>query len=111
MEVEFDEISNNPLFNADFKTCDIRKANNIDRKSLVIIGLGSDFFYFKSVYQKATGYKIPIIIYTYGNSRALEQQHWDLLNEYQWYSVCNTPIRLISDIFTILSTFTYQDND
>ncbi|WP_414754266.1 hypothetical protein [Anabaena sp. CCY 9910] len=35
MEVEFEEIKNNRLFNADFKTCDIRKINNIDAKSLV----------------------------------------------------------------------------
>lgn len=109
MEVEFEEIKNNHLFNADFKTCDIRKINNIDIKSLVIISCGSDFSYFESVYIKATQYKIPVIIYTYGDSRALESKHWDLLNRYQWYSVCNTPIRLISDIFTILSTFTYED--
>lgn len=109
MEVEFEEIQKNRLFNADFKTCDIRKINNIDTKSLVIIGCGSDFSYFESVYLKATQYKIPVIIYTYGDSRALESKHWDLLNTYQWYSVCNTPIRLISDIFTILSTFTYED--
>ncbi|MEH2195472.1 MAG: hypothetical protein V7K98_22925 [Nostoc sp.] len=109
MEVEFEEIKNNRLFNADFRTCDIRKINNIDTKSLVIIGCGSDFSYFESVYIKATQYKIPVIIYTYGDSRALESKHWDLLNRYQWYSVCNTPIRLISDVFTILSTFTYED--
>ncbi|MBE9053080.1 hypothetical protein IQ243_22175 [Nostocales cyanobacterium LEGE 11386] len=109
MEVEFEEIANNRLFNADFRTCDIRKINNIDSKSLVIIGFGSDFNFFESVYVKATQYKIPIIIYTYGKSRVLEPKHWDVLNRYQWYSVCNTPIRLISDIFTILSTFTYED--
>jgi hypothetical protein len=107
MEVEFDEIKKNRLFNADFRTCDIRNVNNIDSKSLVIIGCGSDFSYFESVYFEAKRYRIPIIIYTYGDSKALEEKHWNLLNTYQWYSVCNTPIRLISDLFTILSTFNY----
>jgi hypothetical protein len=72
------------------------------------LGYGDDFPFFKAVFDKAVSYKIPIIIYTYGDSKALEPKHWNLLNNYQWYSVCNTPIRLISDIFTILSTFIFK---
>ncbi|GJD21283.1 hypothetical protein RIVM261_062390 [Rivularia sp. IAM M-261] len=110
MQIECDEIDNNPLFNKTirFSDADPRHRNSIGTKSLIILGYGDDFTFFETIFNKATDYEIPVIIYTYGDSRALEQKHFDLLNKYRWYSVCNTPIRLISDVFTILSTFTFK---
>lgn len=111
MEAEVDVIKTNPLF----KSLSIDKKssrqfiNNIDKTSLVILGIGNDFTYFKEVFDRARNYKIPLIIYTYGDNRALEPIHWNLLNSYQWYSVCITPLRLISEIFNILSTFDFKD--
>ncbi len=110
MKNEFEEIEKNPLFKVKYRNSSVNRMaiNNIDDGCLVILGYCDDFTFFQEVFNKSADYKIPIIIYTYGDSRVLEQKHWDLLNNYQWYSVCTTPIRLISDIFTILSTFIFK---
>jgi len=112
MEDEVDVIKTNPLF----KSLSVERHSSqrsinkkVDKNCMIILGIGNDFSYFEEAFNAAKLYKIPLIIYTYGDNRALETIHWDLLNSYQWYSVCVTPLRLISEIFNILSTFDFKD--
>ncbi|AFY55869.1 hypothetical protein Riv7116_3413 [Rivularia sp. PCC 7116] len=111
MEDEVEIIKTNPLFNSLSvkRSSSLRYSNNIDKNCFIILGIGNDFTYFKEAFDKAKNNNITLIIYTYGDNRALEPIHWNLLNSYQWYSVCVTPLRLISEIFNILSTFDFKD--
>ncbi|AFY43423.1 hypothetical protein [Nostoc sp. PCC 7107] len=113
MSAEFAEIQKNPLFKKVepilIPNTNIMQISNINHGSLIILGVGNDFNYFEAVFNEAKRQRSPIIIYTYGDSQVLQKNHWDLLNTYRWYSVSTSPLRLISDIFAILSTFIYED--
>ncbi|MEL7246501.1 MAG: hypothetical protein AAFX46_18155 [Cyanobacteria bacterium J06636_27] len=111
MKDEVDVIQKNPLFKSlpiERHSSRLAINNNVDKDCMVILGIGNDFTYFKEVFDRAKNFNIPLIVYTYGDSKALTKDHWNLLNSYQWYSVCNTPLRLISEIFNILSTFDFK---
>lgn len=111
MRAEFAEIQKNPLFKVEpiITGVSTNQITNINSKSLIILGVGNNFNYFEDVFNEARSQRSPIIIYTYGDSTVLQANHWNLLNTYRWYSVSTSPLRLISDIFAILSTFTYED--
>ncbi|MFN6484754.1 MULTISPECIES: hypothetical protein [unclassified Nostoc] len=112
MNAEFAEIKKNPLFKKVepiILNTNIMQISNINNESLIILGVGNDFNYFEAVFNEAKRQRSPVIIYTYGDSTVLQANHWNLLNTYRWYSVSTSPLRLISDIFAILSTFTYED--
>ncbi|MBW4555688.1 MAG: hypothetical protein KME59_07080 [Trichormus sp. ATA11-4-KO1] len=113
MNAELTEIKRNPLFKKVepilIKGHNPNQITIVNNKSLVILGVGINFDYFEAVFNEAKRQRSPIIIYTYGDNQALKQNHWSLLNTYRWYSVSNTPLRLISDIFAILSTFVSEN--
>ncbi|MEM7553519.1 MAG: hypothetical protein AAF378_05365 [Cyanobacteria bacterium P01_A01_bin.84] len=77
MEAEFYEIENNALFKSVHRKSgtNIMHTNSINSQCLVVLGIADDFNYFKAVFKRASDTKVPIVIYTYGNSRALEDKH------------------------------------
>lgn len=111
MEAEFYEIEKNALFKSVHRKSgtNMMHTNSINSQCLVVLCIADDFNYFEAIFERASDFKVPVIIYTYGNNKALETKHWDLLKTYPWYSVCITPVRLISDIFTTLSTYNFKD--
>lgn len=105
MEMEYNLLSRSGLFNVEKPTGDTRDAIRLDKHSLVILGCDRKMGNFDAVFKKVQEKKIPILVYTFGDNQALQPEHWKALNEYPYYSVCNTPLRLTSDVFTMLSTF------
>lgn len=105
MEMEYNLLSKSGLFNVERPTSDFRDTVRISNHSLVILGCDEQMKNFDTIFDKASAQKIPILIYTFGDNKALQTTHWQKLNTYPYYSVCNTPLRLISDVFTMLSTF------
>ena len=105
MEMEYNLLLKSGLFNVEKPTSDSRDTTRISNHSLVILGCDEKMENFDSIFDKAVAQKIPILIYTFGDNTALKPKHWKKLNTYPYYSVCNTPLRLTSDVFTMLSTF------
>lgn len=105
MEMEYNLLSKSGLFNVEKPTSDFRDTVRISNHSLVILGCDEKMENFDSIFDKSAAQKIPILIYTFGDNKALQPKHWEKLNTYPYYSVCNTPLRLTSDVFTMLSTF------
>jgi hypothetical protein len=58
---------------------------------------------FQEVYGKITHLKKPIIIYTNGQ-RNISWLNDPFLHAYSYYTIATSPLRLVSDIFTVLST-------
>ena len=83
---------------------------NITQKKpgLIIIGYTTDdaenFF---QIYNLASQEGLPVIVYTFGNARAITEDHKIKMDEYSYYSTVNAPLRLLNDVFTILSVFNY----
>lgn len=105
MEMEFNLLSGSGLFNVEKPSSDTRDTIRITNHSLVILGCSKNMNNFRKIFEKVQQEKIPVLIYTFGDNEALKKEHWAKLNDYPYYSVCNSPLRLVSDVFTVLSTF------
>jgi hypothetical protein len=80
---------------------------NIDRirnHSLVIIGYSSsmDISDFEKIYNGVKNAGIPVIVYS---KERIPDDVFRMLRDYSYYSTCQVPLRLLNDVFTILSTF------
>lgn len=69
---------------------------------LVIIGYTPGMEGLRDILDAVKAKRIPLIVYT---KARLAPQDQALLETYPWYSLCNVPLRVVSDAFTILSTF------
>lgn len=105
MEMEYNLLSRSGLFNVERPTSDVRDMVGVQNHSLIILGCNKKMKNFDAVFDGAAQKKIPVVIYTFGNNEALTPGHWKKLKTYPYYSVCNTPLRLVSDVFTLISTF------
>lgn len=76
--------------------------NRIKNHSLVIIGYTPKMDGFKDILDAIKVKKIPVIVYT---KEQIDPDDRKLLDSYPWHSVCNFPLKLMNDVFTILSTF------
>lgn len=94
-DTKFFKIPDDPSDN--YQDC-----HNITNHSLIIVGYEPGMEGFKDILDAVKEAKIPIIVYT---KQKLAEADRDLLNSYPWHSVCNFPLKLLSDTFTILSTF------
>jgi hypothetical protein len=103
MEIETKLLRDNQLFNIPEEPTD--KHQNIDRiknHSLIIIGYSAGMTNFEDIFNGAKNAGIPVIIYS---KDKIPDDIFNKLRNYSWYSSCQVPLRLINDVFTILSTF------
>ncbi len=91
----FFNIPENPTDN--YQDC-----HNIKGHGLVIVGYTSGMTGLADIVDCVKAKRIPLIVYT---KDRLDDDDKALLETYPWYSLCNVPLRLVSDAFTILSTF------
>jgi hypothetical protein len=106
MELEMEMLKNNGLFSPPTAVLtDARSLDWINDQSLVIIAIDKNTTedQFKFVYRKAAERGVPVIIYTLGDSR-IPLCDSELVKTYSKRVIVNQPLRLVSDIFTILST-------
>ena len=110
LEIEHEQLEKGEFFkNIEKPSLSTKKPQTINNHSLVILGVDktTSTEVFQKVF-KEIGKKTPIIIYTFGENRVLQDKDWETLKDHLWYSVCNTPLRLNADVFSILSTYTYD---
>jgi hypothetical protein len=74
----------------------------------VIIGYTPGMQGLKDILDAVKQKRIPLIVYT---KERLEDADKALLETYPWYSLCNVPLRVISDAYTILSIFPLPNYD
>lgn len=91
------------FFNVDAPSSDARAVDVLDDKRLVIIGYTPKSAQFKEVFQAAKQRAIPVIVYS-GPAR-IEPDDMTMLQAYSHQSMCNTPLRLVSDVFALMSTY------
>ena len=91
------------LFNIDDVSSDARAADIIDDKRLVIIGYTPNSDTFMSVFEAAKNRSVPVIIYS--KPGAITQEDLAVIQGYSLHALCNTPLRLSSDVFALMSTY------
>lgn len=103
MENETKLLKDSKLFNIPEEPTD--KHQNIDRikdHSLIIIGYSDGMANFDNIFNGAKNSAVPVIVYS---KNRIPDEIFNELRNYSWYSTCQVPLRLINDVFTILSTF------
>lgn len=91
------------FFDVGNPTSDGRAADLMNDKRLVIIGYTPDSQAFKDAFNAAKQREVPVIVYA-GPTR-ISNDDMGLLQGYSHHSMCNTPLRLISDVFSVMSTY------
>lgn len=91
------------FFNVETPSSDVRAIDVLDDKRLVIIGYTPKSKEFKEVFMAAKQRSIPVIVYS-GPGR-IEPDDMAMLQGYSHHSMCNTPLRLVSDVFALMSTY------
>ena len=91
------------FFNVESPSSDMRAVDILDDKRLVIIGYTPKSKDFKEVFLAAKQRSIPVIVYS-GPAR-IEPEDMAMLQKYSHHSMCNTPLRLVSDVFALMSTY------
>ena len=103
MGVAFNLLQDTKLFKVEEPTENYQDSIRLNKHSLVIIGYSSGMNGFKDIVESAKQKRIPIIVYAKPSD--ISDEDMKILNDYCYYSICNIPLRLINDVFTILSTF------
>lgn len=91
------------FFDVDTPSSDVRAIDVLDDKRLIIIGYTPKSKEFKKVFQAAKQRAIPVIVYS-GPAR-IEPEDMAMMQKYSHHSMCNTPLRLVSDVFALMSTY------
>jgi hypothetical protein len=104
MENEIATLKKVGFFNlSEGPSSDHKNLDMIDEHSLVILGYSRNMDNFNDIVDKVENNKVPLIVYS---KDQLKTEHLEYLrNKYSWYSICNFPLKLLNDVFTILSTF------
>ncbi len=109
METEINMIKKNQFFNKcpDRTFKDIENTVLSEDLSLVILAIDAETKEedFNKALEKISSLKKPLIIYTLGDRKI----NWMFTNsnikKYALHAIATTPLRLVSDMFTILSTY------
>lgn len=103
MRTETQTLRDSGFFNIpEDPTDDFQDCHRIEDHGLVIIGYSKGMAGLEEILNCVKAKRIPLIVYT---KDMLDTADKALLETYPWYSLCNVPLRLMSDTFTILSTF------
>lgn len=83
---------------------DHRAADLIDGNyRLVVLRYEANSDHFWSVYDKLQSDKIPVIVYA--KPGEIKGEDIQRVQKYLHHTLCNTPVRLLSDVWTIMSTY------
>ena len=103
MEHEAELLRRVGFFDVGKPSSDGRAADLLNGKRLVIIGYTSDSRAFRAAFDAAKQREIPVIIYA--GPTKITNDDMAILQGYSHHSMCNTPLRLISDVFAVMSTY------
>jgi hypothetical protein len=91
------------LFKIKSVAADVRSLDLIRHSSLLVVGYSPDSDVYREILNYAKVHQLPIIVFA-GRNR-LSAQDRDGLKNYSYSSLCETELRLVSDVFAVMSTF------
>lgn len=103
MGLETNLLRDSKLFSVNEPSENYQDIDRLDNHSVIIVGYSPGMNGFEQILQGAKSKKVPLIIYA--NYEAITPEDAEKLKEYSYHSICNLPLRLMNDVFTILSTY------
>lgn len=91
------------LFNIQRGAADARARDMIGNHRLVIVGYSRDSEVFERTFKASATHQVPVIVFA--NQGDISDEDMTLIQDYTYQSICNTPLRLVSDVFALMSTF------
>ncbi|RJR25748.1 hypothetical protein C4578_00745 [Candidatus Microgenomates bacterium] len=111
MERELGVLKSSGYFNVskgvvtDFHAIDQK---DIDEAGIIILGYHRGMNDFDDFFQMVRRADKPLIIYTFEIGYQLDDKHKEIIKDYKWYALSSMPLRLVSDIFSIMSSYRYE---
>jgi hypothetical protein len=103
MEHEADILKHVGFFKVKAVAADARNLNLIRGSVLLVIGYSPNSKIYSDTLTYAKANDLPIIVFS-GKHR-LSNEDRDELKDYSFSSLCETELRLVSDVFAVISTF------
>ena len=82
---------------------DARNLTLLDGSAVIVVGYSPDSTVYRDTFEYAKTHKLPLIVFA-GKNR-LSDEDRDALKVYSFSSLCETDLRLVSDVFAVMSTF------
>lgn len=106
MDTETKLLRDSKFFNIPEDPTDNHKnTDRIKNHGLIIVGYSKGMNGFQEILSAAKSKQIPIIIYATSDVIDRNGNDYKEICKYSYQSICNFPLRLVNDVFTILSTF------
>lgn len=106
MELETKLLRDSKFFNIPEDPTDRHQnTDRIKNHGLIIVGYSPGMDGFKNILTTAKDKQIPIIIYAAPGAIGMKGDDYKLICSHSYNCTCNFPLRLVNDVFTILSTF------
>jgi len=104
LELEERLLKKVDFFKVDLLPADARSIDEITNKYRLAIIRYEDSKAFWHTFHKLADNKMPLIIYANPGEIPVPKMQ-DIQNYYTRYTLCNTPVRLLSDVFAIMSVY------
>ncbi|MDO8265549.1 MAG: hypothetical protein Q7T41_01245 [Candidatus Saccharibacteria bacterium] len=103
MEHEVELLSRVGYFkNVKHIASDTRNINLLRETTLIVVGYTENSKMYKAVLKYAFDNTLPIIVFA---SKDMNKDDFNEIKNYSFGSICNTDLRLVSDVFSVMSTF------
>jgi hypothetical protein len=90
--------------NIDLLPADGRSADHVtDKYRLVVLRYDKTSSYFWDTYDRIAQRQIPVIIYA--QQGEISPDDFRKIQQYLFHTICNTPVRLLSDVSAIMATY------
>lgn len=90
--------------NVDLLAADARSINHVTNKyRLVILRYDKSSSFFWDTYDRITQSQIPAIIYA--TQGEIDHPDFERIQRYLFHTICNTPVRLLSDVSAIMAAY------
>jgi hypothetical protein len=91
------------FFKVQIVAADVRSLDLVKHSSLLVVGYSPNSQIYRETLAYAKAHKLPIIVFS-GKNRLSEEER-ENLKKYSYSSLCETELRLVSDVFAVMSTF------
>jgi len=81
---------------------------DIESAGIVVLGYHKEMCHFEDFIQMVKQANKPLIIYTFELGYPLSEEHRKIICNYKWYALSSMPLRLVSDLFSIMSSYQYE---
>jgi len=106
MELEARLLKDVEFFSIDSLASDKRSIDLITKHRLVVLQYNADDkSHFWKTYEALQSRQVPVIVYVKPGEISFKTDHMDRIQSYSLHTLCNTPLRLLSDVTSIMTTY------